>query len=406
LKEPIGRELIFTWIFTAALSIITFGLSGKITNINRAKFSAISFIVICIAMICWYYIIVNEPPFNAGMTCIFAFLAFSLMFPWHPNEITGLLFLHLSGYAIFVLNTQTYFYKNNIFTRELPDYLHTIIVMILSFFFCYIVAKRERERETENYILLKEIEDKNKQMHKELELATRVHSRLIPHSASTRLADIAVTYVPMYYMGGDYAKFHFMDKNKLIFIICDITGHGVSAALLVNALNTEFERLTKQGKTPGDLLKEMDKFIVSDFAGANMYLTAFCGLLEYGQFSRKFTYSSYGHPPQYIYRAGNSEIEKISAQTSFLGLPIEDENIYQEEVPFRRGDQILLFTDGVIEGKNAEGKDYGDERLENFIRKNNGLKAEPFNQKLLKELKSFTGGELKDDVFVLNIQTK
>ncbi len=243
-------------------------------------------------------------------------------------------------------------------------------------------------------------------MQKELELATRVHSRLIPHSASTRLADIAVTYVPMYYMGGDYARFHFVDKNKLIFIICDVTGHGVSAALLVNAFNTEFERLAKDGKPPGALLKEMDRFIVRDFAEINMYLTAFCGLLDYSHFSRKFIYSSYGHPPQYIYRTAHSAIEKISAQTSFLGLPIEDANIYQNEMHFSKKDQILLFTDGVTEAKDIKGEEYGGERLESFIRKNNSLKAELFNQALLNELNLFARNKLRDDLFILNIKTK
>ena len=126
--------------------------------------------------------------------------------------------------------------------------------------------------------------------------------------------------------GGDYARFQFINKNKLIFIICGVTGRGVSAALLVNAFNTEFERLAREGKTPGVL--------------------------------------------------------------------------------FKKEDQILLFTDGVIEAKGIDGKEYGDDRQEDFNRQNNNLKAEAFNQGLLKELNSFTGNKLNDDVFILNIKTK
>ena len=189
-------------------------------------------------------------------------------------------------------------------------------------------------------------------------------------------------------------------------MICDVTGHGVSAALLVNVINTEFERLAKEGKSPGDLLKELDRFIVNDFAGANMYLTAFCGVLDYSRFSRKFTYSSYGHPPQYIYCATNSKINKISAQTSFLGLPIEDDNIYQEEIPFNKGDQILLFTDGVTEARDTDGNEYGDKKLEDFIKENNDLQVESFNKKLLSRLNFFTQNNLRDDVFILSIKTK
>ena len=85
---------------------------------------------------------------------------------------------------------------------------------------------------------------------------------------------------------------------------------------------------------------------------------------------------------------------------------MKDENIYQNEVPFNKNDRILLFTDGIIETRDIEGKEYGYERLENFIRKNNNLQAELLNQKLLDELNSFSRNKLKDKVFILNIQTK
>ena len=107
-----------------------------------------------------------------------------------------------------------------------------------------------------------------------------------------------------------------------------------------------------------------------------------------------------------LLRSAHSKIDRIESQTSFLGLPKEDENIYQNEMPFDKEGQILLFTDGVIEAKGHDGEDYGDERLEEFIRTNNALQAELFNEKLLHEIKSFTGNTLKDDVFVLNIKTK
>ncbi|MFC1590822.1 PP2C family protein-serine/threonine phosphatase, partial [Candidatus Omnitrophota bacterium] len=86
--------------------------------------------------------------------------------------------------------------------------------------------------------------------------------------------------------------------------------------------------------------------------------------------------------------------------------PLEDEKVYQNEIPFKKGDRILLFTDGVIEAKNSGGDEYGDERLEAFFIENEDLQVGPFNQKLLNELNRFTGNDLKDDVFILSILTK
>ena len=404
--EGMFNQLILSWALAGGVAIITIALSKRISTFRGAKLAAAVFMVAVLAVLTRHYTVYDDPPFNAAMAYIFIFFGFSLIFPWHPHEIIGVAALHASTYIILILLNRTYFYKGQSVVTQLPDCLQGFIIMFLSFWVCFVVIKSEREREAENFILLKKVEKNNKQMRDELELATRVHSRILPHSANTPLGDIAVTYKPAYYMGGDYGKFYQIDKNKLVFIICDVTGHGVSAALLVNALNTEFESLAKEGKSPGDLLKEMDHFIVDDFAGVNMYLTAFCGLLDYSHFSRKFIYSSYGHPPQYIYRATDFEIKKIPAQTSLLGLPLKDRHVYENEIPFQKGDKILLFTDGVTEAKNAEDEQYGASRLEDFIKKHHGLEAKAFNQELLKELNAFTRDKLQDDVFIFNLKTK
>ena len=406
LQEKVNFQMKVTWALAVALCVVINLLVKKISKFQLAKISAALFMIAVLAILAKDNIVYHTPPFDAAMIFIFCFFGASLIFPWFAHETVFVSLSHFGAFTIFLFNSPQYSYRGTMVTSELPDYLEGYVIMFLASIVCFVVSRRERERDIENFVLLKEIEGKNKQMQNELELATRVHSRLIPRSASTPLADIAVTYVPMYYMGGDYAKFHFIDNNKLIFIICDVTGHGVSAALLVNTINIEFERLAKKGKKPGDLLKELDRFITNDFAEINMYLTAFCGLLDYGTFSRKFTYSSYGHLPQYVYRTHNSKIEKIPAQTSFLGLPMEDENVYENEIPFKKEDRILLFTDGVTEAKNAEGIEYGDVGLEKFINKNSNLEVELFNQKLLDELNTFTNKRMKDDIFILNIKTK
>ncbi|NQT94969.1 MAG: serine/threonine-protein phosphatase [Candidatus Omnitrophica bacterium] len=404
LNENFTRQLGIAWTLTVCVSITTIVLSARAATLRAAVLSATSFIVMALSIMTWYHASLSAPPFNVAMVYIFMLFGFSLMFPWFPHEVFGVLILHLGAYGVFLAHTKTYLYKNSTATTSLPDYIQGLVVMVLGFCVCYIVTKRERERDIESFMRLKDIEEKSNQMKKELELATRIHGRLVPRSTSTDLADIAVTYLPVSYMGGDYAKFHFVDKNKLIFIICDVTGHGVSAALLVNAFNGEFERLAKDARNPGELLKEIDRFILKDFAETGMYLTAFCGLLDY--MTRKFSYSSYGHPPQYVYRSADSKLNRIMPQAGWMGLPIEDENIYENEMPFDKGDQILLFTDGIVEARNNLKEEYGAEKLEAFLDKNQGLQTDVFNQNLIDELNLFTGKIFNDDIFILNIRVK
>ncbi|MFH0731503.1 MAG: PP2C family protein-serine/threonine phosphatase [Candidatus Omnitrophota bacterium] len=405
LNEELGRQLVLAWLYTACVFFVTiFVLFRKPPSVATAKLKIVLLVIMILAVLTRYYIVISEPPFNVAMVFIFTLIGLTLIFPWLPWHIITLLILHVGAYIVFLMNVPAYVYKNDMVATDVPDYLQGFVIMFLAFFVCYIVTRYEREREIENFILLKELEAKSRQMQKELDLATRVHKTLIPKSLRTDLVDIAVMYLPMYYIGGDYAKFYFIDKHKLIFIICDVTGHGVSAALMVNRLHAEFMRLANAGKEPGTLLKELNDFISADFEGTNMYLSAFCGLLDFRM--KKLIYSNHGHPPQYIYKITESDIRQLSAQTSFLGIDSKEDVIYQNEVDFSRGDRVLLFTDGVTETKDKDKQEYGPRRLEDFIRKNRRLPVEIFNQNLLDELNAFRYGAYADDVFILALQIK
>ena len=73
---------------------------------------------------------------------------------------------------------------------------------------------------------------------------------------------------------------------------------------------------------------------------------------------------------------------------------------------FENNEVLVLYTDGVIEAKDIGGDEYGNKRLEHFIKENRSLSVELFNQKLLRELNIFSSNNLKDDIFILNIKTK
>ncbi len=406
LQEKVVYQMKLTWTISIIICIATYLVVPFIRSFKAANASAFAFTSLVLFMMTKDGIGYATAPFDAAMGFIFLFFAFSLVFPWSANNIIAIALLHFGAYTALLLEVPQYVYKGQILNTETADYLNGFIMLILSAVVCYAVIRRERNRDIENFILLKDVEEKNSQMEKELKLATRVHSRLIPHSNSTPFADIAVTYTPMHYLGGDYAKFYFIDKTKLVFIICDVTGHGVSAALMVNALNTEFERLSRKVKTPGEILKEVNQFMVKNFSELYIYTTAFCGLLDFHYLSRKFSYSSYGHPPQYIYHSARPDIERLPAQASLMGLPFEDAKLHESEVPFNKNDSILLFTDGIIEARDKKGEEFGDKRLMDFIEKNRHLGVDVFNDNLSSELKLFSGNKIKDDIFILNIKTK
>jgi len=385
-------------------------ITRRLTKAIGLKACAFFFITAFLLLAAWGDMVEAAPYPVFIISYIMTLLTGCLIIPWFPYELIPIFIVNAAAFTIHFFYGKTLLHAKNFLGKQPlafgtnSDYLAGLSTLLLAFMMCVFIRRYEMHEALKKFNLSNEVKSKNKQMQNELELATRVHSRLVPHSVATPLANIAVTYVPMYYMGGDYAKFHFIDHHRLIFIISDVTGHGVSAALLVNAFNAEFERLAKEGNGPGVLLKQLDEFIVSDFAQTNMYITAFCGLLDFRH--KKLTYSSYGHPPQYIYHARDRNIKRALAQTSLLGAQVDgDEQIYQDDISFEKGDQILLFTDGIVEAKDIEDNEFGEERVERFISNNSNLSANLFNEELLKELNFFTANKLKDDVFILNIKT-
>ncbi|MBM3251546.1 MAG: hypothetical protein FJZ11_02020, partial [Candidatus Omnitrophica bacterium] len=281
LPREFNPQELYIWGSLVLGGLLVLSLNKRAQNIREAKHNAYLFILL------FLLVLIRVSLLNTGQmatsTILYLFVLFLVSFtiPWKPQEIIPVTAMVLSAYSFL------YFYVQKFMPVDIKDdfswtsYLSGLMFFVSAFVLTVIIREKEAARDIENFVLLKDIEEKNLQMERELELATKVHQTLVPKSIESDLVDVAVMYLPMAYIGGDYAKFHFVDEERLIFIICDVTGHGVSAALLVNRLHAEFERLARDGKNPGILLKELDSFISNDFKGSNMYISAFCGMLDF-----------------------------------------------------------------------------------------------------------------------------
>ncbi len=378
-------------------------LNRKSRTLVAAKFNAYLFIVFLLALAVKMGIAYADDAETSATTLVFILFLVSSTIPWTPFEIVLIGVMHSVAY------TATYFIVNYVPGLEMEpftirDFLDGLIFIVMVLVLCVVIRRKDAVMYTEDFVLLKRVESQKEQMHDELEFATRIQKTLVPGPLGNDRVDIAVDYLPVYYMGGDYAKYNVLDEYRIIFIMCDVTGHGVPAALLVNRIHAEFERLAKEGREPGALLNELNGFIKEDFEGTDMYLTAFCGLLDFSK--KELLYSNYGHPPQYLYRASLSSVQAMPAQTALLGLPFDDTNIYQDSIPFGKGDRVLLFTDGVTETFNDRKEEFGTGRVEDLLAREHAIPAGEFNQKLIGELNAFKSGDFRDDIFIMSVAIK
>jgi sigma-B regulation protein RsbU (phosphoserine phosphatase) len=334
---------------------------------------------------------------NLGITLILiAFFLSTLLLPWNMIEAAAV------GIYTLVTFAGVYQMANTYVNVEIFGI--NITLLIVATLICLIVKRSEGIMRQKDFVLRKEVEEKSKMLMEELELANKIHSGLMPKSLSTKLVDVAVNYRPMLYMGGDYAKFHFLSRDRLFFMISDITGHGVSAALLVNRIHTETENLIRENLMPGEVLRRLDNFIKSDFGKMGIFLSGFCGILDFS--SKKLVYSNYGHPPQILFQKAGKRIVFMEPQTFLMGIGMETSDVYQVKLRFERGDRIFLFTDGLVESKNPVGEEFGYERLKAFISEKSESDVAHLNEELMAALKDFQAGEQGDDIFLLAIQIK
>lgn len=371
--------------------------SGRKRSLSRQKARAFffSFLLILVALLAAaaYPEIIK----HLGVTMVLlSFFAGVLLLPWNVFETLLIGLFTIVNFMWIYRMAETYV-SDELFALN-------IVLLLMAASIAAVVKRSEFALRKKEFVEHRDLEEKNARVARELELANKIHKSLLPRSVKHGLADVAVSYLPVLYMGGDYANFRFFGDDRLLFIVADMTGHGVSAALLVNRMDTEIQRLLNEKVTPGEMLKSLDDFITGNFGKMGYYLSAFAGLLDLSK--NMLFYSNYGHPPQILVRSKGDEVVLLESQTSLMGMGIEAASVHSSSTVFERGDRLVLFTDGILDAKNASGEFYGHERLEVLAKSNKQINVAEFNDKLLQDVHVFQSGLQSDDIFVMTIQTK
>ena len=401
------------WFVFAAISVLTLFLNFIARSLAQLKYVAYTYLVLFLGFFTTFFLqkVSASSIFSLPNVLVISLFTISLSIPWKAREVLWLILTHVVALVVYRGRSlhdgqMALLFRDPIFSGGFPYLALAGIVSLL-------VKGHEEKQEIRNFLLLKELEEKNKkiedqndQMNQELEFAARIHQTLVPESVHTPQAEVAVTYLPLTSIGGDFATFRFLEDGRLLVIISDVTGHGVPAALLVNRVHSEFEHLLQNFKGPGELLRQLDRFILRDFDRTEMYLSAFCALLDLK--NGILRYSGHGHPPQYLFRPSGGQLVRLDSQTSFMGIGMNDDGqIYENETSLNPEDRLVLFTDGVLETLGQNKEQYGSGRLESFIRQNaNVLSASLWNEKLLMDLEAFKKSDFMDDIFLMHIIAK
>jgi serine phosphatase RsbU (regulator of sigma subunit)/catechol 2,3-dioxygenase-like lactoylglutathione lyase family enzyme len=229
----------------------------------------------------------------------------------------------------------------------------------------------------------------------DLAIAKQVQTRLFPQRQPlTRTLVYAGICYPARTVGGDYYDFLDLGNGRLGLVLADIAGKGIAAALLMANLQAALRsQCATAGEQPERFLRSVNQLLYQNTADRD-YATLF--FAEYDDRTRKLRYSNCGHPPALLLR-GDNTVEQLSSTCSVVGL-FEKWDCAMEERELAPGDALLLYTDGVTEALNAEGEEFGEERLLQAARQHRELAPPEWGAAVADQARTFSPYEQTDDI--------
>ena len=183
--------------------------------------------------------------------------------------------------------------------------------------------------------------------------------RVFPPFPDERRIDIFAMMNTAKEVGGDFYDFYFTGHNKVVFLIADVSGKGVGAALYMMRAKTTIKGIAQTG-LPIDEVAKLSNDALSRDNDANMFVTVWIG--EINLDTGVLQYVNAGHnPPISICASGKVDYMKARSGLAFGAMP--GAKYKSHEVKLEKGDTIYLYTDGITEQPNIKGELYGGERL-------------------------------------------
>jgi phosphoserine phosphatase RsbU/P len=255
-----------------------------------------------------------------------------------------------------------------------------------------------------------------RRMKAELRTAAQVQRSLLP-SELPHISGIRIGWRlrPAVELAGDFLNIHVLDDSTIGVFVVDVSGHGVSAALLAaqvsRVLSSELVRTCRawqpaadrpvdQALAPSRIMAELSRLFPST-STAPKYFTAIYGLFDVER--RELRFSSAGHPgPVHLPRAGRPR--QLELEGTPIGL-LDNGRWGEQSVPLARGDRVVFISDGLVEGMGPAGETFEANRLLTLLHDQRGVELEPACDAVVAGLEAWCGSAaFQDDCSLLMVE--
>lgn len=252
---------------------------------------------------------------------------------------------------------------------------------------------------TSESILKIDLYNANKDMIDDLRFVRRIQASILPKNKTYGKLKISGIYNPSEKVSGDLYDLIKIDENRSAFYIADVMGHGVKASIMTMFLKVSMSAIFDKHPdySPSQVFLNLRKKFTKLEIDSSQYFTAWLGIFDFRDNSLVFANAGHNCPPL-IYKQSEKTADYLLVSGRMISNIIEADKYKEKTLNLEENDKILFFTDGTIEAKNENGKEYGLERLREEFSKKPDIEA------LYQNIRDFNWQQMADDLTLALIE--
>jgi phosphoserine phosphatase RsbU/P len=257
-----------------------------------------------------------------------------------------------------------------------------------------------------NAIIYSEANEKKRLDH-DLQIARDIQRILLPSKPpQIEGFDIAGINIPARQVSCDYFDYISVDADRFGVVIADVSGKGVPASLIMAICRSVLRAEARLGQSPAEVLRKVNRQLYPDIK-EDMFISMAYVILDHRK--NHVTLSRGGHDAPLLYRAASHQVEVLKPPGMALGIDsgdVFDRITGDLSVPLERDDCLVLYTDGVTEMLDANGDEFGPERMIQSVRASASAGAQGVIARLTADVRTFANGHPQNDDITLIVVRK
>lgn len=243
----------------------------------------------------------------------------------------------------------------------------------------------------------------------DLTLASDVQQMLLPREMPLVPGlEIDARYMAAQKVGGDFYDVFPLEGGRLGVAVADVSGKGISASLLMAICRTQLRAIAPRHASPAAAMRELNRSLSTDIR-SGMYITMTYAIVDAARSHLVFARAGHELPLLAVAEARSLRHQFVGSEGMPLGLvdpEVFDAVIADREVAFGAGALLVLFTDGLTEAPNDDGREFGSARLADAVRATHEQPASAINTAIMKAVSTFSRGEPRDDFTLLTLKRR